>query len=102
MKISVKSLSCMTSLILGGILLFSILTIHTVLLKERQRIEDIEHQIMDQQRQWSDMWLKSRQEDTKAAAVQAAVAEENAQKIIETVEKIAEAAPEAAEGSPTG
>ena len=62
-----------------------------VLLKERQRIEDIEHQIMEQQRQWSDMWLKSRQEDNKAAAVQAAVAEENAQKIIQSVEKIAEA-----------
>ena len=44
-----KSLSCLTSLILGGVLLFSILTIHTVLLKERTRIEGIEQQIISQE-----------------------------------------------------
>ena len=57
---------------------------------------------MEQQRQWSDMWLKSRQEDNKAAAVQAAVAEENAQKIIQSVEKIASETDNTGGDSPNG
>ena len=58
-----KSFSCMASLLLGAVLVFSILSIHTVLLKERQRIENIEQQILTQQKQWSEIWVKSREED---------------------------------------
>ena len=53
----------MASLLLGAILVFSILSIHTVLLKERQRIENIEQQILTQQKQWSEIYVKSREED---------------------------------------
>jgi len=87
------SLSCLTSLILGGVLLFSILTIHTVLLKERTRIEGIEKQIIAQQKQWSEVWLQARQEDKMKASALESKAEENAQKILEAVEQVAEAAP---------
>ena len=83
----------MASLLLGAILVFSILSIHTVLLKERQRIENIEQQILTQQQQWSEIWVKSREEDQAKAAARAAEADTNAQMIIEKVQEIAEAGP---------
>lgn len=83
----------MASLLLGAILVFSILSIHTVLLKERQRIENIEQQILTQQQQWSEIWVKTREEDQAKAAARAAEADTNAQMIIEKVQEIAEAAP---------
>lgn len=90
----------MASLLLGAILVFSILSIHTVLLKERQRIENIEQQILTQQKQWSEIWVKSREEDQAKAEARAAEADTNAQMIIEKVQEIAEAAP--AEAAPAG
>merc|ERR1711935_856773 len=94
------SLSCMASLLLGAILVFSILSIHTVLLKERQRIENIEQTILTQQKQWSDIWVKSREEDEAKSAARAADADTNAQMIIEKVQEIADSAPEVAAVEP--
>jgi len=90
----------MASLLLGAILVFSILSIHTVLLKERQRIENIEQTILTQQKQWSDIWVKSREEDEAKSAARAADADTNAQMIIEKVQEIADSAPEVAAVEP--